>query len=88
MDTSNRLARVGVSFELMLDIMREDFDITGRIQCTNGIPKDAEYVRSYIGDNDVVYFVFSHPAFAPLVPGDEIPEISVKHKHTKYLDIT
>jgi hypothetical protein len=87
MDTSNRLARVGVSFELMLDLVREDYDITGRIKCIQGIPVDAEFVRSYVGENDVVYFVFSHPTFAHVKIGGEIPEIRVKHILTKILEI-
>lgn len=64
-----RLAAVRVSAELMHEFFSPH--APGQwVRCDSGIPRDAEYVRSYYDNyGNCFVFVYTHPSF-PLVPPD------------------
>ena len=81
MSNKRRIVRVGVSFPLLLNMVRTDFDTRGIVQCIRGVPPDAAYVSSYISQvEDCVYLVFYHPGFAEISEGEEIPRVNVVHQ--------
>ena len=81
MNNTGRLVRIGISFELLFDIIRLGYRIENGIECIEGIPDDAEYVYAYTDDNDkILYLVFSHPTFEEVSPGSMIPEMRIVHR--------
>jgi hypothetical protein len=75
-----RLARVAISFELLLDMMTEGYEVLGGVRVVKGVPKDAQFVFSQFDEDKLTaYLVFTHPDFAPIQPGQTIPDLPVNH---------
>jgi len=81
MNKSRRMVRVGMTFDLLFDIMRLGYKIENGIECIEGIPEDAEYIDSY-ADNSarILYLVFRHSTFEEVKLGDVIPEMRIVHR--------
>ncbi len=69
-----RLVRVALSFELLRDMMDEDYETPG-IKTVKGLPSDAVMVGDgYDIKNHCVYLFFQHESFDLTPSGTEIPE--------------
>ncbi len=80
---SRRLKAYGVSFELVIDMMRQDWEITDGIRNVDGVPADAVYLWCFPDEqNKDVYYVFEHPSFGEVPLGGVIPRSSVTHVRT------
>ena len=77
----SRVVRVGMTFDLLFDIMKEGYKMENGIECIEGLPADVEYVDSYV-DNPtrILYFVFRHPTFREVELGEMIPEKRIVHR--------
>lgn len=81
MNKSRRIVRVGMSFDLLLDIMRLGYKIENGIECIEGIPEDAEYIDAYCDNQTrILYLVFRHPTFDEVELGHTIPEMRIVHR--------
>ena len=80
-----RLARVVVSREWLVQLMREGLEFTGVRATTRGIPKDAVFSHAFTNNfRGDVSFVFAHESFDPVEMGEEIPEIEVIFEVLEY----
>jgi hypothetical protein len=67
MDTIRRLVAVPISFDLLDQMVRTDYVVTGQVECIEGIPPDATLVGSYTEEHSQTgYLVYSHPSFEPV----------------------
>ena len=80
MNEGRRIVRVGMSFELLFDIMRLGYKIENGIECIEGLPKDAEYLYAYVDNTNVLYLVFQHSTFDEVELGAMIPEKRIVHR--------
>ena len=81
MNKSRRMVRVGMSFDLLFDIMSKGYRIENGIECIEGLPEDVEYVESYVDSlTRILYLVFRHPTFRKVELGEVIPEIRIVHR--------
>jgi hypothetical protein len=73
-----RIVRVPISFALLIELMTKGFKNSGSIECTEGLPDGAVYVRSYTDEEKKTgYLVFEHESFEPVEEGAWIPELRV-----------
>jgi hypothetical protein len=74
------MVRVDISFDLLIELMSEDYETEGIIKATKGLPDDAEFVASnYDIDRQVGILFFSHESFEPVLVGNPIPNMSIEH---------
>ena len=84
MTTKRRIVRVGISFQLLVEMVKTDWVSRNGVRCIEGIPPDAEFISSYVSQvEDCAYLVFYHPIFAEVSEGDEIPRVHIVHRITK-----
>lgn len=77
---NNRLMRVPVSYEFIVPMLRIGY-ISPHSVCVRGIPESAVFEYDYYDSKErLAYFVFSHPSFEELLPGDEIPVVDIEFK--------
>ena len=80
MNKSRRMVRVGMSFDLLFDIMSKGYRIENGIECIEGLPEDVEYLDSYVDNyTRILYLVFRHPTFEDIELGKTIPEMRIVH---------
>ena len=81
MNRSRRIAKVGMSFDLLLNIMELGYRIDNGIECVEGLPGDAEFIDSYVDvSTRILYLVFRHPTFDEVELGAMIPEKRIVHR--------
>ncbi len=83
MDTTRRLIAVPISFEMLDQMVRTNYEVTGRVECIEGIPPDAVLDGSYTDQRSLTgYLVYSHPSFEPVPAGVSLPTVTpVFHKY-------
>ncbi len=80
-----RLVRVAVSFDYLLEMMKQGFRVGVRdvVECVQGVPADAICVGS---DCDAfqptAYLIFRHPSFSPVESDQAIPELTILFKRS------
>jgi hypothetical protein len=75
-----KLGKVAITHELLKHFITEGYGITS-VECTDGIPDDAEFVRSYSDDElGVVYLIYHHETFSDIPPGGKVPVIAVEYR--------
>ena len=81
MNKRRRIVRVGMSFDLLFDIMEFGYRIENGIECIEGVPGDAEFVDSYVDTSTrILYLVFRHQTFDEVEFGAMIPEKRIVHR--------
>lgn len=81
-----RLVRVGISFDLLLDMIRVGWKTPEGyiVECIKGIPPDTVFIDCYTDwAYKTAYFVFFHPSFEIAEVGALLPEIPIEHQMTK-----
>ena len=75
-----RLVRVAVSFDLLRDMMDEDYATSGAIKTIKGIPSDAVMITDGFDNvRQEAYLFFYHKSFDVVSPGEVVPSVSVSH---------
>ena len=75
-----KLAKVEISDRFLRDLILQGYNVTG-IEVTQGLPKDAEFVRSYHDEaRGVAYLIYYHDSFVNVPPGGEIPILPIEYK--------
>ena len=81
MNNPGRLVRVGITFDLLFDIMRLGYKVENGIECIEGLQEDAEYLYAYAdAATHILYLVFCHPSFDKVELGAMIPEKRIVHR--------
>ena len=76
-----RLVRVPISFELIRDMMDEDYETPGIIKTVKGLPSDAVMVNDGFDIiNQEAYLFFYHESFDSVPAGTMIPERPITHQ--------
>ena len=85
-----RLKRVSISQELLQEMLTKGWRAGGPdqcVECTKGLPEDAEVVGSnYDHDRLIAYMLFEHGSFEDIQLGDVIPELLVEHTSYVYVE--
>lgn len=71
-----RICRVRVAGELMVQLLRAEAPLIGRVTVANGLPYDARVVGVHMADDrggGVVELIFESPALDPVEEGDTPP---------------
>ena len=77
-ENSRRLMAVPVTVCLIVDQVKQGWRLDCIVECIEGIPKDAVYIRSFTDYmSETVYFVFYHPTFSPVPLDEEIPHSTI-----------
>lgn len=75
-----RLARVPISFQVLIDMCAVGWKPNGLLECIEGIPEGSVFIGSYSDDRtQCAYLIFSHPSFEIVPPGNSIPDVRVVH---------
>ena len=83
---NRKLVNVPVSFDLLIELMYENYSTTGVIRTTKGIPEDAALVSTaFDSARKMVYFTFYHESLEHVPLGNVIPEILPEHQVSLYL---
>ena len=76
-----RLARVAISQEFLVEMLREGYEQIRPMRVVKGVPKDAQLITGYFDYSTMIgYIVFEHEEFEPVQPGSEIPIIDIHIK--------
>lgn len=76
-----RLKKVAITFQLMEQMLHQDYKVEHGIECVQGVPPDAILVGSYTDSVIMVgYLIFHHPSFDITPWGQVIPSIEVTHR--------
>lgn len=83
-----RLGMVLITAQLLGSIFTRGWKSGGEhevIECVEGLPPDAEFVRSgvYSEDTNVACLIFEHESFAPVEEGAPITQIDVQFHRTE-----
>ena len=83
---NRKLVNVPVSFDLLIELMREGYSTNGVVKTTEGIPEDAFLVAtSYDSSKSLVYLTFYHDSFEHVPFGDVIPNKRIYHTTSTYI---
>jgi hypothetical protein len=74
-----RLVRVDISFDLLINLMSEDYESGGIIKTIEGLPDDAEFVGSAQTTTNTVTLFFHHDSFEPIPIVSQLPLIMPTH---------
>ena len=76
-----RLVAVPITFDLLIDMMREGYHLTHEVKCIRGIPADAIYHGSFTDEyKGLGYLIFAHESFEEVPYNQHIPEFVVEHQ--------
>lgn len=78
--SGDRIARVAVSPQFLLEIMRHGLDAARVVK--DPLPDDVVFLAAFSRDG-LIWLVLTSQTFAPIVQGDEIPELPTP-AFTKY----
>ena len=77
--SGRRVVRVDVHFELLVNMMSNDFTASGIVSNTKGLPPDSIFVGSAFDIRRMTASLFfAHKSFDPVIEGDEIPARSIE----------
>ena len=75
-----RLVRIAVSFELLRDMMDENYETPGILKTVKGLPSDAVMISDGFDTlKQQAYLFFYHESFDIVPAGDVVPTKTISH---------